>query len=97
MKDRFKFFTIYRKIMYKGIPPEKLLIKAFHLKCKGSDEDGRPFFQTGSGEDAIVEVYKDGHSEVICRYRQGKIQCNLCGHPDDRDNGICVYLGIPQV
>lgn len=66
------------------------LVQAFKIECRGADIKGNYMLTNSNSETAIVKIFDDGDSRVLCRYREG-MRCNLAAKPDTRDNGICHY------
>ncbi|UCG95531.1 MAG: hypothetical protein JSV92_00570 [archaeon] len=69
----------------------KGLIGSHKIKCCGINSLGNEVFDKKLAEDVIVKVYKDGHSEPLCRYnidKEGK--CDAVFNPTD-EPGFCPY------
>jgi len=73
---------------------EKLeVITAFNIGCSGCDSNGRPVLR--EKEPVIVKVYKNGASQVLCRYLFTGVadRCNpildKSKHEDDLE--VCPY------
>jgi len=46
------------------------LLKTYRVMCRGTDTDCNPVLPKTEKEQAIVEVFRDGHTRVLCRYYQ---------------------------
>lgn len=44
------------------------LIASHRIKCQAVDEAGAQYLRKEDSEAVIVNVYKDGRTEVLCRY-----------------------------
>ncbi len=77
------------------------LLKSYQVRCRGTDGDSNPVLPQTEKEQAIVEVFRDGHTRVLCRYYQSGMYvagCNAQRIPkiDTGDElGICPYA-VPE-
>ena len=48
--------------------PLKGLLNSHEVECRGADRDRAPVLPQNEKEQAIIEIFRDGHTNVLCRY-----------------------------
>lgn len=69
----------------------KKIVNTFKISCRGIDTYDKPVLSKRKSELVLVGIYEDGTSQVFCRYRDGRVKCDLDKECDDRDRGTCPY------
>lgn len=69
-----------------------ILFKAWETECRGNNLENAQILSEKDKIGVLVRVYKDGHTEPICKYLSGnfKDKCNV-SRLEEAEKGFCPY------